>query len=58
MAVIKEMRVRGALVRIHDDDYATCSAEEIERRRRERNRVAGMLLDNMARRIAQQEKEA
>lgn len=58
MAVIAEMRVRGALVRIHDDDYINCTPEEIERRRRERDRVAGQILRDMVRRQMEAEKQA
>jgi len=58
MAVIAEMRVRGALVRIHDDDYINCTPEELERRRRERDRVAGQILRDMARRQAEREQQA
>lgn len=50
MAIVAEMRIRGALVRIHDDDYAGCTPEEIARRKQERNRVAGRLLREMAQR--------
>ena len=55
MAIVAEMRIKGALVRIHDDAYADCTPEEIARRKRERNRVAGMILDNMARRQAERD---
>jgi hypothetical protein len=55
MAVIAEMRIMGALVRIHDDAYANCTPEEIARRKRERNIVAGQILNNMARRMAERE---
>ena len=55
MAIVAEMRIKGALVRIHDDAYADCTPEEIAHRKRERNRVAGMILDNMARRQAEQD---
>ena len=55
MAIVAEMRIRGALVRIHDDEYVNATPEEIARRKRERNRVAAQIMDKMARRQAEQE---
>ena len=57
MAVVAEMRIRGALVRIHDDAYANCTPEEIARRKRERNLVAGRLIADMERRRMEKEQQ-
>ena len=35
MAVVMELKVNNATVRFHDDAYAGCSAEEIERRKKQ-----------------------
>ncbi|MBP3656662.1 MAG: hypothetical protein J6K32_08205 [Clostridia bacterium] len=53
MAIVTEKRIRGALIRIHDDAYASCPAEEIARRRAERNRTAGQILIRTEREQAQ-----
>ena len=49
MAIIREVRVGGeggAIVRIHDDAYAHCTPEEIERRKRATGMVIRGILED------------
>lgn len=44
MAVVMELKVNNATVRFHDDAYAGCSAEEIERRKKQARIVCENIL--------------
>ena len=49
MALVREMRIggpNGAIVRIWDDAYAGCSAEEIEARKRHTGLVVRKILED------------
>ena len=53
MALVREMRVggpNGAIVRIWDDAYAGCSAEELDARRRHTGQVVRKILEDQIRR--------
>lgn len=53
MAIIRVTRVggeNGAIVRIHDDAYAHCSPEEIERRKRATGLVIRRILEDQIKR--------
>lgn len=57
MAVVQEMTIRGATVRIHDDCYRGISAEENRRRRSEIDRVISQIWHGWAeRKLAEQER--
>ena len=53
MALVREMRVggpNGAIVRIWDDAYAGCSAEELEARKRTTGQVVRKILEDQIKR--------
>lgn len=43
MAVVKEFKVGGATIRIHDDAYVGVPPEEIERRKKRTREIAGRI---------------
>lgn len=43
MAVVKEYKFGGATIRIHDDEYAGVSPEEIERRKKRTREIVGRI---------------
>lgn len=45
MAIVKEIHMLGGVVRIHDDDYAGISEEEMQRRVEERGRAVYRMLE-------------
>lgn len=58
MAVVKEMKVCGATVRIHDDCYRGIGAEEMQRRRDALNRVISQIWYNRALRELEKQEHA
>lgn len=46
--VVLETKVNGATVRFHDDAYAGCSADEIERRKQQARIVCEKILARRA----------
>lgn len=46
--VVLEIKVNGATVRFHDDAYAGCSSEEIERRKQQARIVCERILARRA----------
>lgn len=45
MAIVKEIHMLGGVVRIHDDDYAGISEEEMQRRIEQRNMAVYRMLE-------------
>ena len=56
MAVVKEIHMLGGVVRIHDDDYAGISEEEMQRRIEQRNMAVYRMLEEQFR--ARQQEQA
>lgn len=58
MAVVQELTISGATVRIHDDYYRGISADEAQRRREKLNRVINQIWRGWAEREIEKQGDA
>ena len=55
MAIVKEIHMLGGVVRIHDDDYAGISKEEMQRRIEQRNMAVYRMLEEQCKARAREQ---